>query len=126
MTQKVTQKFQKKISLKKSAPQVANILGGGWCVGPGLENTQIKAAFFMASLYGAVYNTKTFLNGNHAQVKTQTVGDRQRPYMSQPPTICWRHRVSATEKYYQLTDTDTNTFSMDVFCLLFQFLSSQF
>ena len=36
--------FLKKIRLRKSALKVPKIMGGG--VGPGLENTQIKAAFF--------------------------------------------------------------------------------
>ena len=48
MTQKVHQKFQTKISQQKSAPKVPKFLGWrGGGVRPGLENTQIKAEFFM-------------------------------------------------------------------------------
>ena len=45
MTQKVPQKFWKKISQRKSAQKVPKFLGGEG-VRTSLENTQIKATFF--------------------------------------------------------------------------------
>ena len=50
MTKKVPQKVWGKNSLRKNATKVPKIFLGGGGVRPSLENTQIKAAFFLASL----------------------------------------------------------------------------